>query len=290
MRGGHRDPVHVASLRTMGQPTAAAGPRSPRIALIAAAAAGAVAVAGGGDAFWLCLPAVLLACAQCRTRLGAALAMAAVIACAAAPSAALAHAHPLPPLWLMLLVPGTSVAVLVAVRERLEHERDALGDFALSDPLTGIANRRSLLARADYELARHTRARRSFALVMLDLDGFKLLNDRFGHAAGDDLLRDVAASLQRSMRAQDTIARIGGDEFCVLAPETDEPGVGRLAARVAQAVSDVTAGVDSIRTSVGIAVFPSDGVKTAALMQAADQKLLSAKRARDRDRGQRRAA
>jgi diguanylate cyclase (GGDEF)-like protein len=213
-----------------------------------------------------------------------------VIASAAAPSVVWIHGRRLPSLVLALLVPAASVAVLVAVRERLERERDALGGFALSDPLTGIANRRSLLARADYEIARHTRARRRFALVMLDLDGFKLVNDRFGHAAGDDLLRDVATVLKRSMRTQDTIARIGGDEFCVLAPETDELGTHRLAARVARAVSDVTAGVEAIQASLGIAVFPGDGVKAAALMQAADQRLLSAKRERHRGRSQRRAA
>jgi diguanylate cyclase (GGDEF)-like protein len=260
------------------------------VAVIAMATAGAVVLAGGADAFWLCVPAALLACVSSRTRLGAALSTAAVIASAAAASVASMHGRPLFSSLLMVVVPAVSVTVLVATRERLERERDALRDFALSDPLTGIANRRSLLARAEYEIARHTRARRSFALVMLDLDGFKLLNDRFGHAAGDDLLRDVATSVKRSMRAQDTVARIGGDEFCVLAPETDEPGTHRLAARIAQAVGDVTAGVETIRGSVGIAVFPGDGVSAAALLQTADRRLLSAKREGRRGRAHRRAA
>ena len=77
--------------------------------------------------------------------------------------------------------PAASVAILLVVRGRLEGQRDALLFEALSDPLTGVANRRSLLERIDYEIARHARSRRSFALLMLDLDGFKLLNDRFGH-------------------------------------------------------------------------------------------------------------
>ena len=163
-------------------------------------------------------------------------------------------------------------------------------DFALSDPLTGIANRRSLLWRADYEIARHSRAQRSFAVVMLDLDGFKLLNDRFGHAAGDDLLRGVAVALERSMRAQDTVARIGGDEFSVLAPETDEEGTPRLAARILQAVGDVTAGVETLHASLGIAIFPGDGTTAAALLHAADQRLLGSKRGGKHARGRRRAA
>lgn len=290
VRSGGHDPVRVASLRKLGHRAPGSRLVSGRVAGTSLATAGTVVLAGGGDAFWLCLPAVLLACASCRTRLGAALSAATVVASAATPSVVWMHGRLLPSPLLALLVPTASVIVLVAVRERLERERDELRDFALSDPLTGIANRRSLLARAEYEIARHTRARRSFALVMLDLDAFKVVNDRFGHAAGDDLLRDVAAALKRSMRAQDTVGRIGGDEFCVLAPETDEPGMHRLAMRIAQAVGDVTAGVESIRASLGIAVFPGDGVTAPALLYAADQRLLSAKRERQRGRAHRRAA
>ena len=180
--------------------------------------------------------------------------------------------------------------MLVAARERLEHERDALRSVALSDPLTGVANRRVLLSRAEYEIARHTRARHSFALVMLDLDGFKLLNDRFGHAAGDELLCDVATALSRAMRAQDTVARIGGDEFCVLAPETDGPHTVPLARRIAQTVRDATSGIETLSASVGVAVFPDDGDSASALLQAADERLLGAKRERSGRRASRRAA
>jgi diguanylate cyclase (GGDEF)-like protein len=194
--------------------------------------------------------------------------------------------------WLCLAL---SLACAAALRQRLvalERERDTLRRDALSDPVTGVANRRSLLARADYEIVRHRRAQQSFALVMLDLDGFKQLNDRFGHAAGDDLLRDVAGALRRSMRAQDTVARFGGDEFCVLAPETDEQGTARLAAKVSQAVRDVSVGMETVGGSVGVAVFPADGRTAAELMHAADERLLEAKRRRPAGAGraQRRAA
>jgi diguanylate cyclase (GGDEF)-like protein len=194
--------------------------------------------------------------------------------------------------WLCVAL---SLACTAALRQRLvalEHERNALRRDALSDPVTGVANRRSLLSRADYEIARHRRAGQSFALVMLDLDGFKQLNDRFGHAAGDDLLRDVAAALRRAMRAQDTVARFGGDEFCVLAPETDGPGATRLAAKVTGAVRDVSVGMEGVAGSVGVALFPADGTTAAALMHAADERLLEAKRRRPEGlgRAQRRAA
>ena len=125
---------------------------------------------------------------------------------------------------------------------------------------------------------------------MLDLDGFKQLNDRFGHAAGDDLLREIAAALQRTVRSQDTAARIGGDEFCVLAPETDAPGLVQLESRVLDAVAGVTTGMERVSASVGIAEFPSDGVTSEALLNAADERLMAVKRERGRERRHRRAA
>jgi diguanylate cyclase (GGDEF)-like protein len=285
-----RDRVRVAGPSSPRHDPAGLGPVPARVAAIAAITAAAVFLGGGGSAFWLCIPAVLLVSAASRTRSGAALAAATVVGAAVTPSVAWMRLHPLPSPLLALIVPFASAAVLVGVRERLGRQRDEMRDFALSDPLTGIANRRSLLWRADYEIARHSRAQRSFAVVMLDLDGFKLLNDRFGHAAGDDLLRGIAVTLERSMRAQDTVARIGGDEFSVLAPETEEQGTHRLAARILQAVGDVTAGVETIHASLGIAIFPEDGTTAAALLHAADQRLLGAKRGRKPARGRKRAA
>ena len=187
-----------------------------------------------------------------------------------------------PPLALALLVPAASVSVLLAVRERLEAQREALRRSALTDPLTGLANRRSLLARIDYEVSRHTRARRPFGVMMLDLDGFKALNDRFGHPAGDDLLRDVSAAIARAIRDQDTAARMGGDEFCVLAPETDLAGTQQLCERVLAAVATVTAGIEALGASAGIALFPGDGTQAMFLLEAADQQLLQSKRRRGR--------
>ena len=249
-----------------------------------------VAIFGGGQAVWLCVPGALLAGATCRSIRGGAIGAGLVVAAAAGAALIRAGAHPLPAAPLIVLVPAGSVAVLLAVRARLENERDALRASALSDPLTGVANRRSLLERIDYEVARHARGRRSFALLILDLDGFKLLNDRFGHPAGDDLLRDVAAALTGVIRDQDTLARVGGDEFCVLAPETDDAGADRLTDRIESAVARVAAGLDVLGASVGAAVFPNDGTTAPALMQAADQRLLGVKRDTHPGRGRRRVA
>jgi diguanylate cyclase (GGDEF)-like protein len=247
-----------------------------------------VIVAGSSQAYWLCVPVILLAAMMQPTRAGAVLAAITGAAAAGLPLVAL-HVRPLPTPWLAVFVPASSVAILTAVRERLEHQREALRDVALSDPLTGVANRRLLLARAEYEIARHAREDRCFAVVMLDLDGFKLLNDRFGHAAGDELLCDVAGALTHAVRGQDTVARIGGDEFCVLAPQTDRTGLARLSNRIARAMAGATAGVETLRASVGVAVFPEDGRTAAVLLQTADERLLAAKRERA-PRGRRRAA
>jgi len=262
----------------------------PRVAAIALFTAALVALAGGGEAFWLCLPGALLACSLPSGRIRAILSAAAVVGIAALPLSGWLKVSPPPSPALTLISLAASVVISIAVRERLERERDALRNVALSDPLTGIANRRLLLSRAEYEIARHRRARHRFALIMLDLDGFKLLNDRFGHAAGDEVLCDVAAALTQAMRGQDTVARLGGDEFCVLAPETDGPHTLPLARRIAATVAEATAGIETLSASVGVAVFPDDGVNAGALLQAADERLLAAKRERHRGRIRRRAA
>jgi diguanylate cyclase (GGDEF)-like protein len=262
----------------------------PVLVLIAAVAAGAVVLAGGGNGFWLCLPSILLAVSRSPTRRGAVLSGFVVLAAAGAPLVALPSLRPLPPAPLVVLVVGSSVVVLLLARGRWERERDALRRSALSDPLTGIANRRMLLGRIEYEIVRHHRSGRGFALLMIDLDGFKLLNDRFGHGTGDEVLRDVARALERTVRAQDTAARIGGDEFCVLAPETDDQGTQRLVDRVLEAVGSVTVGIATLRASAGLATFPLDGTTPGALLEAADQRLIAVKRSRRRGLERRRAA
>jgi diguanylate cyclase (GGDEF)-like protein len=255
---------------------------------VLAGTAAAVTLAGGGDAFWICVPAALLLSVWARTLPGVLLMSAAAVGAGAAPMLASGRLRPEPSAPLALLIPAASVAILQLVRERADREREALRAFALTDPLTGAANRRSLLARLEYEIARHNRTGRTFGVIMLDLDGFKTLNDRFGHPTGDDLLREVAAAIRLVVRDQDTVARLGGDEFCVLAPETDAEGTRRLAAKATGAVARAAAGVDALGASAGTAIFPADGDAVLAILDTADQRLLDAKRRRPRQR--RRAA
>ena len=246
-----------------------------RVALIAALAGVPAGVAGGGPGFWLGLPGVLLAASLGSTAVST-LACAAPVLIVDAVVAAVVSGGAIPRLWLALCVPAACVAVLHGMGGRLRRERDVMERAAFSDPLTGLANRRALMSVAEHEIARHGRARERFSLVMLDLDGFKQLNDRHGHAAGDQMLCDVAAVLTRKLRSQDTVARLGGDEFCVIAPVTPEPGP--LAAKVVAAVGVAGRGRQNLRTSVGTAVFPDDGSALESLMHVADGRLLAAKR------------
>lgn len=151
------------------------------------------------------------------------------------------------------------------------HAEDAatrLDELAQRDALTGVGNRRMLDERLDYELVRHTRSGEALALVVLDLNGFKAINDRLGHNAGDDVLRDVALALAGAVRAQDTVARPGGDEFCVLAPRTDDHAAEQLVARIRTALERIEE--QAIGAGIGYAVFPDDARTARALFEIAD--------------------
>jgi diguanylate cyclase (GGDEF)-like protein len=264
-------------------------PLLARVGLLCVVAAALVAAAGGGEAFWLCVPLALVVAGPAEdVRLGA-LGASLIALAACAPALASKAFGPLPHPALAVAVVGGSVAVVAAVRKRLAGERAAMRRWALTDPLTGAVNRRGLAERIDYEVARHARQRHRFAVVMIDLDGFKLVNDRFGHPAGDELLRDVAASLREAVRDQDTVARLGGDEFCLLAPETDRAGGEHLAERARTAVRRVTTGLESLSASVGVAVYPDDGSSVSAVLDAADAAQINAKRASPSRRARRAA-
>jgi diguanylate cyclase (GGDEF)-like protein len=262
-------------------------PRRPLIAAVLRAAVVAAAVAlisavAGPAGFWACVPGALLLAASATTPLGTAAGLVAAVAAAWAPRAAGA-----PSPLLGLAVAGSGSAILHGLRVRLEGERDSMRQSALRDPLTGLCNRRGLDERLGYEVARHGRERRRFAVVAIDLDGFKRVNDRFGHAAGDDLLRDVAGALNDAVREQDTVARLGGDEFCVLAPETGRGGAAHLARKIETAIARSATGLDQVSGSVGVAIFPDDGRDGLSVLEAADDAQVDAKR---RSRAQRERA
>lgn len=131
---------------------------------------------------------------------------------------------------------GVSRAIVFIVVALLVSEVRRLLDFehglASTDPLTGVLNRRSFYTLVEQELARVKRYERPATLLYLDADNFKLINDQFGHQAGDQLLTTVAETIARNIRAIDKVARLGGDEFAVLLPETGEIGARTIAPRL----------------------------------------------------------
>jgi diguanylate cyclase (GGDEF)-like protein len=146
------------------------------------------------------------------------------------------------------------------------------------DPLTGVGNYRALHERLHEATAADPRR---FALLTLDVDSFKAVNDAHGHLEGDRLLQEVSRVLTENVRATDVVARQGGDEFAVLVPETDESGAEMLAQRIEQALASIqAAGSAPVRASIGMAMFPRDGATPDDLLEAADLRLRMQKQGR----------
>ena len=180
-------------------------------------------------------------------------------------------------------VPGPrhTVATIRDATERIRMEND-LKHRALHDPLTGLANRALFFDRLHQSMLGFERDGRLVAVVMLDLDGFKTVNDALGHVAGDRVLKEVAAQLQAGIRSTDTVARLGGDEFAWILPSV---GSAEAAARKARTLLRSVARAYpadgkqvEIGVSAGVAFFPIDGQETDALMRHADLALYTAKR------------
>lgn len=163
----------------------------------------------------------------------------------------------------------------------LEGKRSELAHLARHDPLTGIANRRLFAERAEMALARANRSGQMLAVLLIDLDDFKPVNDRFGHAAGDAVLVAVASRLQALVRETDTVARIGGDEFAILLEAIEdrehiEPVVRKLLDEIVKAVP-WDEGELRVGASIGIKVFPDGNDSLDSLMSGADQAMYRAK-------------
>ncbi|MBB3019859.1 diguanylate cyclase (GGDEF)-like protein/PAS domain S-box-containing protein [Microvirga lupini] len=172
---------------------------------------------------------------------------------------------------------------VIAVRD-LRDRRNAEAQIrflAHHDPLTGLGNRASFDQRLDREITLHGRSGRQLALLCLDLDGFKDVNDLHGHAAGDQLLKDIAKHLSTALAEDQMLARLGGDEFAVIVPSVADPAhVGQLAETLLKSLKDID-GTDTptnlVSVSIGIALYPSDAKDRTELLSSADTALYRAK-------------
>jgi diguanylate cyclase (GGDEF)-like protein len=157
--------------------------------------------------------------------------------------------------------------------EDCEQQGVELEALVRRDPLTGVGNRRMLGDQLDAGLRRRARTRQPLTVLALDLDGFKALNDNLGHAAGDELLRRVADCLTRLARTDDTVVRQGGDEFCVLLPDTSAEAAAPIADAIRAAIAALGDPEHPISTGLGMATCSNDATSAEDLLSAADDQL-----------------
>jgi diguanylate cyclase (GGDEF)-like protein len=177
-------------------------------------------------------------------------------------------------LLLQAFVGITALTTLALAAEVSEHKRtdEYVQQLAVTDPLTGLANYRRLLDALDSEIKRYERTGRPFAVVLLDLDGLKKVNDAHGHLVGSEAICRLANILRIHCRAIDTAARYGGDEFVLVLPETESHAAQRVANRIAERLS-ADGDEPPLTASTGAAVYPHDGKTIDELLAAADRAL-----------------
>jgi diguanylate cyclase (GGDEF)-like protein len=162
------------------------------------------------------------------------------------------------------------------------RERE-LARMANSDELTGIANRRSFLQAFRSEAERAKRYKKNLSLVLLDLDYFKQINDQYGHAVGDEVLKHFAAEAKKVLREIDILGRVGGEEFAVLMPETDLRSAKRVAERLRKHIANTQVGTErgllSITFSAGVVAALAGTAEVEGMMRRADDALYEAKHA-----------
>jgi len=183
-----------------------------------------------------------------------------------------------PPLSLEVSAAKLDDGLLVTFRDvtALRHAEERLAYAATHDPLTGLANRPLLIDRLELALARR---HGELAVVFMDLDGFKAVNDRHGHQVGDDTLVRVARALESAVRPADTVARFGGDEFVVVADDLGAADAELLAKRLSAAVNDVAVGRLRLEASIGIAMAEADD-SADSLVRRADAAMYARKQRR----------
>jgi len=174
------------------------------------------------------------------------------------------------------------VAMFTDITERKQAEQ-RIHHLAHHDPLTGLANRVALEARLEQAIADARRNERKVALLFIDLDRFKMVNDSLGHAVGDLMLMEIAGRLTERLRSSDIVARLGGDEFVVVLPELPDASHAALVAQslLEDLAKPIKAPSTELHTSgsIGIAIYPSDGESVDSLMQSADTAMYEAKSA-----------
>ena len=176
---------------------------------------------------------------------------------------------------------NTFATRLDAAYKELESTNARLKETSFKDEVTGLYNRRFFSLRLEEELSRYRRFNHPVSVVLLDLDGFKAVNDEFGHTVGDDTLRDVSQILMKHSRGINVVSRYGGDEFAVLLVETSKAGARLYADRIREVVAKYPFSHGKVVTaSFGVASLPDDEAGTAEdLFRAADEALYTAKRA-----------
>jgi diguanylate cyclase (GGDEF)-like protein len=191
---------------------------------------------------------------------------------------------------------GVLIALIIGFTRRFRLDRDAVHDASRErqrsekllyqqanfDALTGIANRMLFFDRLNTSLEHVTRHGNTLAIMFIDIDGFKDVNDTYGHMAGDQLLAQIAAGLKNTVRAEDTVARLGGDEFAILMPRLDRNrDVTHLASKVLKAIAqpfNVDGGKVTVSASVGVALSSDSGNDSTRLIKCADMAMFRAKK------------
>lgn len=172
-------------------------------------------------------------------------------------------------------IAGSLTAQMQRTIHDMHSQAEQMGKLAHTDPLTGLPNRRQLFEQLEQEFARAQRYRRPFCLLYIDLDGFKAINDQFGHLFGDEILRGSARSMRAVLRTTDLLARIGGDEFAVLLPETDLGGATSVASKLSKALvaygAQLSPSMPSLTLSVGIGQINPDDEEIEQILARADK-------------------
>ncbi|PYO42523.1 MAG: hypothetical protein DMD33_10065 [Gemmatimonadetes bacterium] len=171
------------------------------------------------------------------------------------------------------------VGVAIAGLSQLRRTQDQLAQLATHDPLTSVLNARAFSQELTQELGRNRRYGRPLALIYLDLDDFKKVNDAHGHATGDAVLRLVADAMRGAVRQADVVGRLGGDEFGVLMPETDGDVAHAAASRLVAGIRTVFRGTPSVTASIGVVAVSGTEAGSDELLRKADQAMYAAKQA-----------